>query len=98
MSGGIAYVFDETGDFDNHCNLEMIDLEMVGAGADEAELRAMIEAHHRETGSAKAAALLANWEACLPRFVKVFPMEYKRALGQLSKEDEATERSEKPHE
>ena len=97
MSGGLAYVLDETGMFDGNCNLEMIDLEQVSSDADKAELRGMIEKHHRFTGSPRAAAILAEWEEYLPLFVKVFPMEYRRALGQMSREDEATERQEVLH-
>jgi glutamate synthase domain-containing protein 3 len=97
MSGGIAYVYDDTGEFDGHCNLEMVDLELVTAQSDAAELRGLIERHAHYTGSAKAAGILKNWERCLPRFVKVFPMEYRRVLGKMSREDEATEREERAH-
>lgn len=95
MSGGIAYVLDETGMFDANCNLEMVDLELVVSEEDQAELRAMIESHHKETGSSRAEENLSNWNDCLPKFVKVFPMEYRRALGQMSREDEAIERRKK---
>ena len=61
------------------------------------ELKGMIQGHVEYTGSPKAAAILSEWEACLPFFVKVFPMEYRRVLGQMSKEDEATEREEVLH-
>lgn len=95
MSGGIAYVLDETGMFDANCNLEMVDLELVVNEEDQAELHAMIEAHCKETGSARAAEILEHWQDYLPKFVKVFPMEYRRALGLMSLEDEAIERREK---
>lgn len=95
MSGGIAYVLDETGMFDANCNLEMVDLELVLSEEDQAELRSMIESHHRETGSLRAREILSNWHDYLPKFLKVFPMEYRRALGQMSREDEAIERREK---
>jgi glutamate synthase domain-containing protein 3 len=49
------------------------------------------------TGSRKAATIIKHWDACLPFFVKVFPMEYRRVLGKMSKEDEATEREEIQH-
>ncbi len=94
MSGGIAYVFDETGLFDNKCNLGMVDLELMTDAQDQAELRTMIERHLRYTNSRKAYAILDRWESSLPHFVKVFPTEYKRALGVLSQEDEAVERQE----
>jgi glutamate synthase domain-containing protein 3 len=97
MSGGIAYVFDETGLLDGSCNLEMVDLEQVTGKAEAVELRGMIERHLRHTGSPRAAQILENWDGMLPRFVKVLPMEYRRVLGQMSREDEATEREAKRH-
>jgi glutamate synthase (NADPH/NADH) large chain len=95
MSGGIAYVYDETGMFDGNCNLEMIDLELVEDAADGKELKSMLEKHVKYTGSVKAAHILQHWEESLPHFIKVFPTEYKLVLGQMSREDEATEREEK---
>ena len=92
MSGGIAYVYDETGQFDNNCNLDMLDLELVDGEEDRGELKALIEKHAALTGSRRARQILANWDQCLPRFIKVFPMEYKRALGRLSREDAETRR------
>jgi len=97
MSGGIAYVYDESRLFDSRCNLDMVDLELVAAEGDIKELRGMIKRHLDFTGSAKAASILDHWEAALPFFVKVFPMEYRRALGMMSKEDEAIEREEAQH-
>ena len=52
----------------------------------------MIERHVTYTGSERGRQILDDWEACLPYFVKVFPMEYRRALGRMSREDEAVER------
>ncbi len=94
MSGGIAYVYDETGDFDNNCNLGMVDLELVDLAADKTELREMLKLHVKYTDSKKAKKILRNWEDSLPRFIKVLPMEYRRYLGQMSREDEAIERDE----
>jgi glutamate synthase domain-containing protein 2/glutamate synthase domain-containing protein 3 len=94
MSGGIAYVYDETGMFDNNCNLEMIDLERVTEKEDEEEIRNLLEAHVTYTNSKKGKEILENWEGCLAHFIKVFPMEYKRVLGKMSREDAATEREE----
>jgi glutamate synthase (NADPH/NADH) large chain len=92
MSGGIAYVYDKRHRFDAYCNLDMIDLETVSDPEDIKELKTMIKKHLKHTGSEKAKEILANWESELPRFVKVFPMEYRRILGQMMKEDEAVER------
>jgi glutamate synthase domain-containing protein 2/glutamate synthase domain-containing protein 1/glutamate synthase domain-containing protein 3 len=97
MSGGIAYVYDTDGLFDVRCNLEMVDLEPVRSAADRTELRRMIERHVRFTGSRAGQAILERWEEALPRFVKVFPMEYRRVLGQMMQEDEMTEREEVTH-
>ena len=100
MSGGIAYVFDEEGEFVKYCNTTMVELEPVlseseqsakvardiwhlGA-SDESILRGLIENHARITGSHRAQEILAAWSTYRPRFVKVFPKEYKRALTELA--------------
>jgi len=94
MSGGIAYVYDPTSVLDGRCNLAMVDLEIVTDSKDIAELKEMITKHLKYTGSRKAKYILDNWEECLTMFVKVFPMEYRHILGQMMKEDAATEREE----
>jgi glutamate synthase domain-containing protein 3 len=94
MSGGIAYVLDEGYGFDRRCNLDMVDLELLEEPADIRELRRLIMQHLENTGSRRAKEVLDNWEVCRRSFVKVFPMDYRRVLGQMSKEDEATERDE----
>jgi glutamate synthase domain-containing protein 2/glutamate synthase domain-containing protein 1/glutamate synthase domain-containing protein 3 len=81
MSGGIAYVLDEKGDFkERRCNGAAVDLEPVPA-EDVAMLRATIDRHVEVTGSPRGKWVLENWENMLPQFVKVFPREYKRVLG-----------------
>ncbi|MBW2168439.1 MAG: glutamate synthase subunit alpha, partial [Deltaproteobacteria bacterium] len=97
MSGGIAYIYDPEGLFDERCNLDMVDLELVRDEKDIEELKEMINRHVKHTGSKKAAEILLKWEACLPFFVKVFPMDYRRVLGKMSKEDEAIKREEVQH-
>ncbi len=87
MSGGIAYVYDEESLFDSKCNLSMVDLESVVLDDDIKELKTMIEKHFAHTTSRKARFILDNWENCLPKFVKVFPMEYRKVLGKMLKED-----------
>jgi len=100
MSGGIAYVYDEDGSFPAHCNTVMVALEplmteteqdaKVGRDiwhlgeADEVIVKRMIENHARLTGSSKAQQIIANWAAARGKFVKVFPNEYRRALGELA--------------
>jgi len=99
MSGGIAYVYDEDGQFSKRCNTAMVTLEKVlsvvdqQAGineklwhrgmADEVQLKKLLEEHNRWTGSKRARELLDNWDTSRQKFVKVFPIEYKRALGEI---------------
>ena len=80
MSGGIAYVLDEAGDFDMRCNQELVDLEPVVEPEDIEELRAMVQKHHKYTGSANAARVLDDWDALLTKFVKVYPKDYRRVI------------------
>jgi glutamate synthase domain-containing protein 3 len=82
MSGGLAYVFDEDGQFqETRCNKTGVDLEMLFDPQDIDELRGLIEQHVEYTGSPRGKWILENWTQMLPRFVKVFPHEYKRVLG-----------------
>ncbi|WP_370681089.1 glutamate synthase-related protein [Comamonas sp. GB3 AK4-5] len=99
MSGGLAYVYDEDGKFAERCNTASVKLEKVlphdefvssidpgvwhHGQSDEQQLRALVEAHSRWTGSQRARDLLDNWAAARAKFVKVFPSEYKRALGEI---------------
>lgn len=94
MSGGIAYVWDEQHLFDRYCNLDMIDLDPVTDPEDVARLRSLLEEHARYTGSQRARDILADYDNALPNFVKVFPMEYRRALGQMTRADAAIPRAE----
>jgi glutamate synthase domain-containing protein 2/glutamate synthase domain-containing protein 1/glutamate synthase domain-containing protein 3 len=84
MSGGFAYVFDETGDFEKRCNLGMVELE-APSPEDAAFLAALIEEHRERTGSRRAEALLAQWENTLAHLVKVVPLEYRRVLEEQSR-------------
>jgi glutamate synthase domain-containing protein 2/glutamate synthase domain-containing protein 1/glutamate synthase domain-containing protein 3 len=88
MSGGVAYVLDEAGDFGRfHCNLEMVQLETLSAPDDIVELRQMIANHYGYTGSAVARRVLDNWEDMLAKFIKVMPVDYKRALEEMKKDN-----------
>ena len=81
MSGGVAYIYDPTAAFPARCNTEMVSLEEIERGSeDSSELRALLEAHTERTGSTVASELLADWDAALPRFVKVMPDDYKAVL------------------
>ena len=100
MSGGVAYVLDVDGQFIKRCNTVMVDLEPVlpeaeqeakvsrdlwhCARSDEAMLKGLIENHARYTGSAQAKEMLSNWANWRGKFIKVFPKEYRRALGELA--------------
>jgi glutamate synthase (NADPH/NADH) large chain/glutamate synthase (ferredoxin) len=99
MSGGVAYVYDEDGLFAKRCNTAMVTLEKVLSAAeqeaqvdravwhrgqsDETQLKKLLEDHNRWTGSKRARELLDDWVNARTKFVKVFPTEYKRALGEL---------------
>jgi glutamate synthase (ferredoxin) len=83
MSGGVAYVLDEVGDFPRRCNQQMVGLEKLD-DPDEIELVwKMIQRHQTYTRSARAARVLADWEQMTPKFVKVMPKDYKRVLQSL---------------
>ncbi len=94
MSGGFAYVWDENHLFDRYCNLDMIDLDPVSEPEDIERLRSLLEEHAEATGSDKARAILADFDNALPNFVKVFPMEYRRVLGQMTAADADVQRAE----
>jgi glutamate synthase (ferredoxin) len=83
MSGGVAYILDETGDFPTRCNQQMVGLEKLEDPEEIADLREIIQKHADYTQSEKAAQVLANWEEMLPKFVKVMPKDYKRVLQAL---------------
>jgi glutamate synthase (NADPH/NADH) large chain len=118
MSGGIAYVLDERGDFDQRCNLAMVELEPVPAEDDALEqldhqggdlethgrvdvshdmtrydalrLRQLIEKHVHYTDSARGRKILDNWNEYLPKFVKVMPVDYRRALQDMQADQTAS--------
>ena len=92
MSGGIAYVLDENQLFDTRCNLEMVDIEPVDETDDKNFLKKFINNHAKYTGSKYAMQLLDNWDDILPYFVKVMPVDYRRALERI-KEQESKESS-----
>ena len=112
MSGGIAYVYDEDGSFASRCNMAMVSLEKVLTTAeqeaqvdravwhrdqsDEAQLKKLLEDHNRWTGSKRARELLDNWTSSRTKFVKVFPNEYKRALGEISAKKKSASAAAKP--
>lgn len=86
MSGGRAFVLDETGDFATRCNLEMVDLESLRDAEDIEILRDLLIQHAGYTGSEVAARLLSDWEWAVDKFVKVMPTDYRRVLEELRKQ------------
>jgi glutamate synthase domain-containing protein 3 len=107
MSGGIAYVYDEDGQFAKRCNTAMVTLDKLlpkeeqeasvdsalwhRGSTDEVLLKKLIEDHHRWTGSLRARDILDHWAESRAKFVKVFPNEYRRALGEINAAKEASE-------
>ena len=79
MSGGIAYVYDEKGNFSSYCNKEMVELEQLNQ-EDINTVYNLIFKHKRYTKSKKAEKILLNFEQEIKKFVKVMPKEYKRIL------------------
>jgi len=91
MSGGIAYVLDERGVFaGQHCNRELVDLEELIDHREIAEVLELIRRHHALTGSPVAERVVDAWSVCRPKFVKVMPRDFKRALARLEREEAET--------
>jgi glutamate synthase (NADPH) large chain len=84
MSGGVAYLWNEDGKTSGRVNREMVDLEEVVDAIDVAELKTLIEEHATLTGSNRAKLILSTWEVQLPKFIKVMPRDYKRALAEMA--------------
>ncbi len=80
MSGGIAYVLDENGEFPTHCNMEMVKLYRLDDPDEIAALARMIRLHADHTGSRRAREVLDRWDDMVTRFVQVLPNDYKRVL------------------
>jgi glutamate synthase (ferredoxin) len=81
MSGGVAYVLDERGDFPARVNLQMVGLEKLESPEEIAEVRALVEKHLAYTASSRARRVLDDWGQMVPRFVKVMPNDYRRMLA-----------------
>jgi len=80
MSGGIAYVLNEDGKFEQRCNMGMVDIEPLGSD-DVTRLRTLVNRHFELTGSAVAKRVLETWDRSLPKFVRVMAREYKKVLA-----------------
>ena len=87
MSGGIAYVYDEDRGFKARCNMGMVAFEALD-GEDAATIQKLLSNHIKYTHSAKAKAVLDDFDNEIRHFIKVMPVEYKRALeGRLMRKD-----------
>jgi glutamate synthase (ferredoxin) len=82
MSGGIAYVLDEDGDFAQRCNLQMVDLETLDDAMEEDFVKSLIARHVEFTKSARAQDILDNWNDYRQKLVKVMPLDYRRVLAE----------------
>ena len=87
MSGGVAYVLDEAGNFDFFCNMEMVELSLIEDSHDNKEVKTMIENHLKYTGSKLAAKILENWIEYRDKFIKVVPIEYKKVIQEQKMEE-----------
>ncbi|KAJ6376077.1 hypothetical protein OIU77_000949 [Salix suchowensis] len=94
MSGGVAYVLDLDGKFKSRCNLELVDLDKVEEEEDIMTLKMMIQQHQRHTNSQLAREVLADFDNLLPKFIKVYPRDYKRVLANMKEESASKEAAE----
>jgi glutamate synthase (ferredoxin) len=85
MSGGVAYVLDEAGDFHTRCNMELVGLEKLADADEIEEVWKLIQKYQTYTKCQRAAKMLADWKNFVPKFVKVMPQDYKRVLLSLKK-------------
>jgi glutamate synthase (ferredoxin) len=88
MSGGLAFVLDEAGDFRRRCNLGMVDLEALVDTEDVELVKDLLARHIRFTQSPVAARLLVDWERSRQKFVKVIPQDFKRVMAAIKKAQE----------
>ncbi len=84
MSGGIAYVLDEVGDFEIRCNTGMVNLEYRLDEEDVQTIKALLNKHRQYTDSPVAGRILQRWPDYAPAFVKVMPRDYQRVLKAIA--------------
>jgi glutamate synthase domain-containing protein 3 len=85
MSGGLAYILDVKGDFPTRCNKQMVSLEKLEFEEEILEVRSLVEKHVRYTDSKLGKQVLSLWEEMVPKFVKVYPKDYKRVLDSIKR-------------
>jgi glutamate synthase (NADPH/NADH) large chain len=92
MSGGVAYVLaEDKEELRLNCNLGLVDLEPVESPEDIDELKTLIQKHSNYTGSSVADTVLNSWDESLPKFAKIMPRDYKRALQEMAQEEAAVQ-------
>jgi len=82
MSGGIAYIINDEGDFAQRCNLQMVDLEKLDDPDEERFVRSLIQRHAELTKSIRAETVLLDWEKLREKVIKVMPLDYRRVLAE----------------
>ncbi len=88
MSGGIAYILDDSGAAEGRINRQMVGSEKLEDPGEIAAVKTLVERHHALTGSKRARAVLDAWETSLPRFIRVVPRDYQRMLSCISRAHE----------
>ena len=88
MSGGVAYVLDESGDFATRCNRSMVALEPLDE-TDRPRVKELIHQHYTYTQSALAWRILSGWKEYATRFVRVMPVEYRQVLAKQHLDSDA---------
>jgi glutamate synthase (ferredoxin) len=89
MSGGVAYILDEAGDFAKRCNMQMVGLGKIDEEHEIEEVRAMIQRHAEYTRSQRAQRILDSWDQMLPKFVRVMPKDYQRMVQAIRRATES---------
>ena len=91
MSGGVAYIYNEHGDFETRLNRDMVNLYPLVECEDSEieEVKARIQKHVDYTGSVKGSTLLDNWDDAAGKFLKVMPADYERVLNAVKKAEES---------
>ncbi len=87
MSGGIAYILNTDGKFAYFCNCGMVELSPIFEYEDQQFVKMLLEKHVDYTGSTVARNVLDHWHEFMPKFIKVMPLEYKRALQEMKLEE-----------
>jgi glutamate synthase (ferredoxin) len=90
MSGGMAFVLDEDGDFKIRLNPEMVALEPFDDPEDVQLVKSLIQEHYQTTGSETAEKILTDWDEMKKKFVKVMPMDYRRVLEEQKRSELTT--------